>query len=830
MKETHTLTHPQKRIWYTSQIFPGIPMYNIGGYIRIHGQIDFELLEKSINLYIENNDGLRLKFLNGNNPVQYVEEYKYINFEYKNFSVSENSEKHFLKWLEQETKKEFEMENSFLFKVYLFKLAENDNGYLLNIHHVIADGWSIGIMTDEVLKIYEKLYSGENAEDSLYSSYLDCIEKEKNYIDSEKFYRNKQYWNEIFKNEECLENIVPVNSLEGKRKTYEINKKLTNKIEELAKELGCSLNTLFTTLYAIYANKAFGHSKTPIGTPCFNRSGKKERKIFGMCTSTISSIFSVSPEIDVRTLIKEHNRTWLNGYKNQEYPYDLLVNDLELQKQGINSLFNVCINYYSSLDMHLKGMRADGYQFYNGYQLYSLQIIVRKWGEKLYLDFDYKISEYTESEIDKIYNCLNNLIDQIHKNPDEKVCHLKLVTSDDHKKLIYDFNDTQANYPHDKTVHELFEQQAKNNPKKIAISFKEEKLSYKSLNEKSNQLANFLIKKGLKLEDKVGILTTHSIETVVGILGVLKARGAYIPIDFNYPDERIKYMLEDSEINIILTNVAVDLPHFKGEIIDLTENAFCNESTDNISKKSGSNNLAYIIYTSGSTGNPKGVMVEHKGLTNYIYWAKTKYVKDENDVFALYSSLSFDLTVTSIFTPLISGCEIVVYRDDDENEYVLYKIIKDNKATIVKLTPSHLLLLKDLNNRDSVIRVFIVGGENLKVSVAKNVYDSFGKDIDIYNEYGPTETVVGCMIYRFDPKKDLGGSVPVGFPINNTQIYVLNNHLQPLPLGYVGEMYIGGDGVARGYINRHELTNENLLITHLSMVRKCIEQATWQSF
>ncbi|MDE5600728.1 MAG: amino acid adenylation domain-containing protein, partial [Oscillospiraceae bacterium] len=327
----------------------------------------------------------------------------------------------------------------------------------------------------------------------------------------------------------------------------------------------------------------------------------------------------------------------------------------------------------------------------------------------------------------------------------------------------------------------------------------------------SNQLANLLIKKGISLEEKIGIITTHSIETVIAILGVLKAGGAYVPIDLNYPNERIEYIIEDSTINILLTNVSVDFLDFKGEIINLLDGDFYNEPTSSVGRKSCPNNLAYIIYTSGSTGNPKAVMVEHKGLSNYIYWAKTKYVKDENDVFALYSSLSFDLTVTSIFTPLISGCEIAIYRDDDESEYVLYKILREQKATIVKLTPSHLLLLQGLDNRNSSIRVFIVGGENLKVSVAKNVYDSFSKDLEIYNEYGPTETVVGCMIYKFDPIKDKTGSVPIGVPINNTQIYVLNNDLQPMPLGYTGEMYIGGIGVARGYANRLELTNERFI-------------------
>lgn len=306
-------------------------------------------------------------------------------------------------------------------------------------------------------------------------------------------------------------------------------------------------------------------------------------------------------------------------------------------------------------------------------------------------------------------------------------------------------------------------------------------------------------------------METHSIELIISILGVLKTGAAYLPIDPNYPVERINYMLEDSKSNMLLTNFKVtDEIKFKGNIININNEDLQGYSKINLPEANSLSDLVYIIYTSGSTGKPKGVMIEHQGLTNYIWWANKMYLKDEDEVMALYSSISFDLTVTSIFTPLISGNKIIIY-DNDETEFVLYKILRENKATVVKLTPAHLTLLKDMDNTKSSIKRFIVGGEDLKVKLAKEVCNSFGKNIKIYNEYGPTETVVGCMIYKYDEDKDKGVSVPIGRPADNVQIYVLDNELNPVSTGFVGELYISGDGVARGYLNREGLSHERFI-------------------
>jgi non-ribosomal peptide synthetase component F len=475
--------------------------------------------------------------------------------------------------------------------------------------------------------------------------------------------------------------------------------------------------------------------------------------MFGMFTSTMPFRFVIESDCTVSETLTRVNDELMNCYFNQKYPYDLLIQDLELKKKAFDGLFNVCVNYYNTkLNSELNGFPIENIEFYNGNQNYSMQLVIKDWSRSgsLTLDIDYKINDYSDNQIDDMFIRLTNLIHQMLMNHNEKVGHVCLLSEAERTRLLYDFNSTETEYPKDKTIYRLFEEQVERTPEKIAVSFNKDELSYEELNAKANQLARFLVKKSVKKGVIIGLLTINSIETVIGILGILKAGGAYLPIDPDYPSDRISYMLEDSGSEVLLTNF--ELPAgitFNGEVIDLnTQSLYAGEKT-NVGVPGKSDDLAYVIYTSGSTGKPKGVMVEHKGLVNYIWWAKKMYVKSRDEVFPLYSSLAFDLTVTSIFVPLISGSKIVVYNSkEDEYEYVLYRVMKENKATVVKLTPSHLSLLKEADNRNFSVKRFIVGGEDLKVSLARIIHEKFAGNIEIFNEYGPTETVVGCMIHK----------------------------------------------------------------------------------
>jgi len=390
--------------------------------------------------------------------------------------------------------------------------------------------------------------------------------------------------------------------------------------------------------------------------------------------------------------------------------------------------------------------------------------------------------------------------------------HTELSAAEQHKILV-EWNNTQTDYPKDKCIHQLFEEQVERTPNAIAVVFEEQQLTYDELNCRANQLAHHLQSLGVSPEVLVGICVERSLEMVVGLLAILKAGGAYVPLDPNYPKERLAFMLADAGVPVLLTQkrLVEDLHEHQAQIVCL-ETDWGTFYEKNPVRDVTPSHLVYVIYTSGSTGKPKGVMIHHRALLNYVWWAKKQYVTEQIRHFPLFSSLSFDLTVTSLYTPLISGGTIVMYPEEvTAHGLAILDVIKDNAVDIVKLTPSHLALLKEIDLRGSRIKTFILGGEDLKCDLAKAIHNRFDGKITIYNEYGPTEATVGCMIYQFDPNRDVARSVPIGTAADNVQLYILNSHLQPVSIGTIGELFIAGDGVALGYLHRDDLTAKRFL-------------------
>lgn len=813
MRGYYKLTHPQKRIWYIDKISTTSPLHNIGGCLKINGNVNIEKLSEAINIVIQENDGLRLRITEKDGqPVQYVSDFKNENIYFLDFTNFDKPQIEYENWSKSIFKKTFKLENNRLYYFAIYKINERECGILLNIHHIISDGWSISLIEKQICDIYSKLVKNEIIYKDKHNSYIDVIKEEKEYLNSDRFAKNKKYWNEKFKNipEEFLYNTS--NSLEGKRESFNIDSDLSKKINEFVEDNKCSLNIFFITILLIYINKITYKKDIVIGTPIFNRTNMRQKNMLGMFTSTVPFRLELDVELNIESLIKQINKEFKLCLLNQKYPYDLLIKDLGLSKGGYDSLFKMSVNYYNSkFTNEIDEIAAEAKEYYCGNQSYSLQLTIKEWEDDVItLNCDYKTSDYSVQEIQVMHNSMINIIREILENKNCRVKDIKILSDEEINHKIFTLNSTNSIYP-SKTVCELFEEQVRKSPDKVALEFEQVKLTYKELNEKVNQLANYLRDNGVKKEYIVGIMMSHSIELVIGSLAVLKAGGTYLPIDPNYPVDRVNYMLEDSESSMLLVNFDTNEEiQYKGKKFNINGLNTDLYSKENLIKVSELNNLAYIIYTSGSTGKPKGAMIEHQGLTNYIWWAKKMYLKDENEVMALYSSIAFDLTITSIFTPLISGNKIIIY-DTDETEFVLYKILRENKVTIVKLTPAHLTLLKDMNNSNSKIKRFIVGGEDLKVSLAKEVFNSFGGNIEICNEYGPTETVVGCMIHIYNEEKDKGVSVPIGYPADNVQIYILDNELNVVPTGFSGELYISGDGVARGYLNREELTLERFI-------------------
>ncbi len=811
------LTHPQRRIWYNEKIYPHTSVHNVGGPVQIKGAIDLSLLEEAINYFIKSHEGVRIRLREVRGECfQYVEPYQYQYLKLIDFSGFDEPERAYEEWIRTKSGEPFTLLESALYEFVRFQLAEDDRGYLVRFHHIIADGWSINLLTDAIYSHYLRLKQGQAIVIEPAPSYVEYFSLEAGYLRSERFEKDRLFWKGKFTALPASFLIQDSGDTRGRRKTVQLDAGFSGKIKEFAASRKLSLNTFFIALMAVEWERFAQPEEIILGIPVLNRSGKKGKGIFGMFTSTMPFRIVLDERETVSDFLIRLHEELRQSYFHQKYPYDLLARELELKKRGYDSLFQICVNYYNTkLITDWDGFTVENTEFYNGNQVYAMQLVIKDWSDsnRLTLDIDYKTAVFSDERIERMIGRLLQLADQMVSFPERKLAEIELLEASETNRLLYGFNATQADYPREITIYQLFEEQVERTPERIAIRHEGRCLTYAELNIRANQWARALRCKGVGRGTAVALLATHSIETVIGILGVLKTGGYYLPIDINYPVDRIAYLLGDSNARLALTNLVPD-PGLAAvvEWIDLAGSPPGETDPDALNPEplSGPEDLAYVIYTSGSTGKPKGVMITHRGLVNYIWWAQKVYLRGVEERFALYSSLAFDLTVTSIFTPLISGNQILVYQDDG-SEFILYKIMRENLATVIKLTPSHLSLLKDLDNRGAAVETFIVGGEDLKASLAAEIQRSFDRQITIYNEYGPTETVVGCMLHRYDSRTDTNGSVPIGVPADNVQIYILDRNLRLVPEEASGEIYISGDGVAKGYWNRPELTAERFI-------------------
>ncbi|MED1784025.1 edeine non-ribosomal peptide synthetase EdeP [Brevibacillus fortis] len=814
-KVGYPLSHPQKRIWYTEKLHPHLPVHTLGGMVRVQGKVKLDVLEAAIHLFIQKNDALRLNYQEEETVLQFVGEYEPQPLQVFDFRREPNAPDRCRQFMQTLFEKPFSIGQEPLFYFGLIQLSDEESGYFVKLHHLIADGWSISIMTEQIAQFYDTLLAGGSVHVGDEHAYQAFVDREHAYSLSERFEKDKRYWRDKFQSLPVITTLQKAtDTTEGKRKVYSFNREDSTRIREFANQMKCSLNSLFVALVSLYLQRCTRQEEIVIGTPLLNRSGKVERKIFGMFTSTMPFRLAVPMELDAFDYVKYVNRELTSCFFHQKYPYDLLAQELELKKHGYESLFQICVNYYSTqLPFTIGGYPVTNEEFYNGHQLYSLQVIIREWAtdERLTLELDYKIAEYTEDDVDRIADHLVRLLNQMIANPEVPLSNLNFLADEELALQLKAWNDTAASYPSQKTVVQLFEEQVKRSPQGVALESEGRMLTFQELDDQVNRLAQSLRNRGVGPGVIVALLADHSPEMIIGLLGVLKAGGAYLPIDPQLPSQRIEYLLSDSGADLLLRHTSrTDAISWSKEILELGDSSLYRNDGAILESVNQPDDLAYVIYTSGSTGNPKGVMVTHRGLVNYIWWAKDRYLTSPDEAFAFYSSVAFDLTVTSIFCPLVKGNRMVIYPHSD-SEFVLSRIFSDGRSHVVKLTPAHLFLLQEIDLPCTTVKRVIVGGEDLKVSMARAIHAKWNGQIEILNEYGPTETVVGCMIYQYDQETDVEGSVPIGHPISNVQLYVLDSYGKPIPIGTTGELFISGDSMARGYLNREELTQERFL-------------------
>ena len=814
------LTNAQKSIWVTEQYYKGSSINNICGTAVIQEKVDFEKLKESIQIVCKKHDNFWLEFkLNKGNVEQVLSEKKEIQIDTINIAGKNQLN------LERDkiVKTKFKLENSKLFKFYIFKFIDGKGAFMLNIHHLISDAWTLALICNDIIKTYSELIQNKEVETKAIYSYIDYIKSEQQYQESEKYNKDKQYWLERFKTIPEVATIpgsikgdIDETNPAGERKQYKISKENVEKIKKYCKENKISLYNFFMAIYAIYIGEVSNLDEFTIGTPILNRTNFKEKSAAGMFINMAPFKININEDIEFKEFIKNIARDSMDMLKHQKYSYQCLLEELRKENKSIPNLYNILLSYQITNAKQNEGnIEYETEWTFNGYCADNIDIQIYDLNDtgNLNIAYDYKTSIYKVEDIENIHKRILNIIKQVVSKEEIKLSEIDIVTPEEKEKLLVEFNKTELKYDENIPFIKYFEKQVEKTPDDIAIVFEDKEMTYRELNERANSLAYKLRENEVTNNTVVGILLERSFEMLISMLAVLKSGGAYIPIAPDYPKDRIEYMLEDSEATIILTsqnrrNLA------DKKLINVKDERIYENHKENLENISKPEDLSYLIYTSGSTGTPKGVMLKQKNLSNFYNSMKNiiEYLKDgKNHKILSITTVSFDIFGFETLMSLTRG--LTVYLTSENGQKMTSKIeriVKDNNVEIMQTTPSVMKFhLENLNDENSLksLKYIMLAGEPLTKTLVDRIKQII-PNVTIYNGYGPSETTIFSTIGNATNQEE----ITIGRPINNTQIYILNKNKKVMPQGTIGELYISGDGVGKGYMNKEQQTNASFII------------------
>ncbi len=812
---TSNLTHSQMVIWLGQKLLPDIPLYNMAFLFRVDGAIDAEIFKCAFAQLVAESDSLRTTFKEERSvPQQRVS--NHMRFQLKLLDMSQQSETEIKQWAAEKTAQPFDL-TSRLFESVIIRRSLDCFFWYLNIHHLITDAASSSVLYRRLEMHYRRLRD-HAALPERPVTFQEYVEFERSQRAAKSNRSAAEYWAE--KSQQVFAPIAfygretSNRTARSQRRTGHLGTDRTQALRKLARELDpesfsleLSLFKLFATLLFAYLFRVSGNRELCIGAPSHNRQFPKFKETSGLFIETLPLSVSIDEGETYESLFRkvslETHRFLLNLRPGCSRP-------------DRSRSFEVLLNFVTASFSDFAGVPAQAEWIHSGYAdpTHSLRLQVHDFDltGDLSLSFDLNVDAIIDTQRHAVAKHFINMTDCLLADKNQPIEQSSIVTSDE----VYSLRATSdpSTATNRVTVTSMIEDQAERNPDVVAVEQGGDRLTYADLNQRANKVARLLQGRGVGTASKVAVVTRRSTESVIAILGVLKAGAAYVPIDASSPSMRIEFMLRDASCDVALTGSTVShaaltqCPSINLDDADL----FAEVSGSNLSTAPSLDDSAYVIYTSGSTGIPKGVVVGHRALSNYVQWAQQNYVGNQQLAFPLFTPLSFDLTVTSIFVPLITGGRIVIYPDAGaQADLALLDVLDDNRVDIIKLTPSHLLLMQDRDLSGSRVSQLILGGEDLRSDVARRILQKFDGRVQIHNEYGPTEATVGCIIHTFDVKKDQTASVPIGQPIDNMEAFVLNHHLSPVPQGVIGDLYVAGEGLATGYLNRTELTRERFL-------------------
>ncbi len=823
-KDYYLASSHQKRLFAIQLIDKYSTAYNLSYSLILHGTIDYVRLELAIKQIINKHETFRTSFaMIDNILMQRVEDDIDFSIELtglKNKGVDDAI---------QQFIQPFNLSKAPLFRIKLCKVKEDKHILLMDIHHIISDGSSWGILMKDMKKAYLNEDIGK-----LRIQYKDYTIWEQSNVRAEIVKAQQQYWLEIFKGDIPVLNIPTdyprpeIQSFEGSGCVFEFSEEKTQSLYALCERYNVTLYMLLLSLYNILLAKFSNTEDLIVGTITAGRDHEDIKDIIGMFVNTLAIRSNPASSKKFSNYLMEIKKSVLDAFENQQYPFDELVDKLNIEANlNRNPLFDALftLQNYEREKMQIGEIEIENYQGKYEKSQFDISLVAYEISKKIVYAFGYRTKLFKVETIKRLGIHFDYIVKQIIEKPDRLLSEVEIITPEEHLQLVYKWNETDKDYPKDKTIYQLFQEQVEKAPDNIALVYEGQQLTYKELNEKSNQLARHIreqyqqrTNRTLSADTLIVLYLDRSLEMVIGILAVMKAGGAYVPIETSYPQKRIDYILEDAKVELILVqkhlceDIRTQLPQDKVVHADLTEDIYNQEDKSNLPQFSKSTDLAYVIYTSGTNGKPKGVMVEHRAISSLVY---NDYIQvSANDVFVFLSASTVDATTFEIWTPLLYGNKLMIAKDIKNLTSDIKKInefLTLNKVSILWLTKT---LFESLFHFDNNIfknfNYLIIGGEALDKNIINKLTNSLSRPKNFFNGYGATEsTTFTCTYNLSNPIESI--NVPIGTPINNRNIYILDQNNSPVPIGVIGELFIGGAGLARGYLNRPDLTKERFV-------------------
>lgn len=816
-KELFELTNPQKNIWNTELYFSDTNVNNLCVSAILNEVVNFDVLKKAINILVQKNDSFRINLSVVNDtPMQFFCAFKPFDIDV----IDVNSESEFASIENDMVNEKFTLFDSNLFTFKIAKFSDGRAGVILNVHHIIADSWSLGLTIQEIVKIYHCLIKGDTNYVSNTFSYKNLILSEKEYKNSNRYKSDKDFWNDYLNDFSEPVSIPSIkkgtyaNTSKAKRLSFNLDRELVKQISDYCEKYKISNYAFFMSIFSLYIANISNVNDLIIGTPILNRLNYKDKLTTGMFVTTKPFRTKIENNISFTDFAINNNINLISLFRHQKFPYSEILDNIR-KSEYISNLYNIALSYQITKAYSDEIGDYNSNWTFNGNCLDEMNIHLYDINDSgnLIVNYDFLLSKYSEDEIILTHERILNIISQILSDNNISINEIEIITASEKNKIISNFNNRILECPFDKNIINIFEDQVQKYPNNLALLYKDEQYTYKELNSIVNKLARYLAEKNVQKNDIVGVCMNKNSWFIISILAIQKLGAAYLPMHPDYPEDRINYILSDSNSKLLITDQSISSSI---TVLKNPNKLKLSEYDDsNLNINFTSDNLCYVIYTSGSTGKPKGVMLTHYNLINFVYnlndCFNNKFSPADNCLSV--ANIAFDASVQEIFTPLCFGATLVLYpKNTLTNIPLLCDILEKNHITFSFLPPN---ILEDIfnfiykNKTAFEINKLSVGVEAIKNSTLNNFY-KLNKNIEIVNGYGPSEATICStfFVYKYDKSNNI---VPIGYPLKNNKIFILNRFNKLQPVGMPGELCITGKNVSLGYLNNNDLTHKSFI-------------------